>query len=482
MASTANRIVGREQELLRIGHALDWLAEAGAWLVEISGEAGIGKTRLLDELCSEGEARGYLVLRGHAAEFERGFPFAPVMDAFDAYLATVDPELLGADDELRDELGAIFPSLRRDRRQTGVQDERHRLWRAVRELLGRLASEQQGHLLVPLQLARVFPLEVLGRLGEAVALGEDALEAARTSPNPQYLFWALWECAYAHTLAGDLERALVLFEECVHASEGLARNFLSWPQPGATYGAAQIQAGEYARGVEAVVEGFGGPDAPIQAAFERPLAWLVVVDGLLADGRTDEAAPYVERIERAAEELDLELPRAVAAQARAALLLADGHAAEALPVASAGHAVASGRGLRFDAAHLRRLEGQALLELGRRGEAVKALREAEREFQEIPSVRARDAVRRELRRIGVRAGPRRAAPGAGDGEGLDSLSAREREIAELVTDRKTNREIAAELFLSEKTIETHLRNVFFKLGVSSRVDVARAIERGRATT
>ena len=50
-------------------------------------------------------------------------------------------------------------------------------------------------------------------------------------------------------------------------------------------------------------------------------------------------------------------------------------------------------------------------------------------------------------------------------------------MARLVVDRKTNPEIASELFLSHKTVETHLRNIFRKIDVASRVELARAVER-----
>ena len=86
-------------------------------------------------------------------------------------------------------------------------------------------------------------------------------------------------------------------------------------------------------------------------------------------------------------------------------------------------------------------------------------------------------MRRELRRLGARAEPR--GPATGADAGVASLTRRELQIADLVTDRHTNREIAGTLFLSEKTVESHMRNIFVKLGVSSRVDVARAIERDR---
>ena len=50
-------------------------------------------------------------------------------------------------------------------------------------------------------------------------------------------------------------------------------------------------------------------------------------------------------------------------------------------------------------------------------------------------------------------------------------------MAWLVVDRKTNPQIAAELFLSQKTVETHLRNIFHKMNVTTRAALARAVER-----
>ncbi|MBV8713006.1 MAG: helix-turn-helix transcriptional regulator [Solirubrobacterales bacterium] len=57
----------------------------------------------------------------------------------------------------------------------------------------------------------------------------------------------------------------------------------------------------------------------------------------------------------------------------------------------------------------------------------------------------------------------------------DELTAQERQIAELARDGVSNPEIAARLFLSRRTVEWHLRNVFSKLGIGSRQDLAQAL-------
>ncbi|HEX6020577.1 MAG TPA: helix-turn-helix transcriptional regulator, partial [Solirubrobacter sp.] len=110
--------------------------------------------------------------------------------------------------------------------------------------------------------------------------------------------------------------------------------------------------------------------------------------------------------------------------------------------------------------------------------AIGLLERAESELGGCGAVRLRDEAARELRRRGHRAGARRRR--AAGTEGLAALSGREREVADLVAAGRTNKEIAGELFLSEKTVESHMSRLFGKLGVRSRAEVAEAVGREHA--
>ncbi|MEV0479834.1 AAA family ATPase [Streptomyces sp. NPDC050508] len=74
--------VGRGDELARLDAVLDGLGRGESAVVEVTGEAGIGKGRLVAELASRARARGMTVLRGRAAEYERHSPLRPFSDAF----------------------------------------------------------------------------------------------------------------------------------------------------------------------------------------------------------------------------------------------------------------------------------------------------------------------------------------------------------------------------------------------------------------
>ncbi|HEY0126704.1 MAG TPA: response regulator transcription factor, partial [Blastococcus sp.] len=82
----------------------------------------------------------------------------------------------------------------------------------------------------------------------------------------------------------------------------------------------------------------------------------------------------------------------------------------------------------------------------------------------------------EARRLGM-PGPERRAASLVERAGratraADPLTVREREIARLVSAGLTNREIAEQLFLSARTVETHVRNILTKLGLANRTQIA----------
>src|SRR4051812_47018544 len=134
-------LVGRRAELEAIDRALDALAAGQPGVVEITGEAGIGKSRLIAEASERAEGRHALALAGRASEFERDMPFGVFVDALDDYLGTLNPrrlESLGTDTQR--ELGVVFPALADGLGGTAaLPSERFRTHRAVRMLLDLLA-------------------------------------------------------------------------------------------------------------------------------------------------------------------------------------------------------------------------------------------------------------------------------------------------------------------------------------------------------
>ena len=165
--------------------------------------------------------------------------------------------------------------------------------------------------------------------------------------------------------------------------------------------------------------------------------------------------------------------RAAAARAQALVALAEGDArAAALALQAVAEAETAGAALEAARAHL--VAGRALLAHDRDA-GLAHLKTAGEAASGCGAPRVADEAHLVLRRAGVRVG--RGGPRAPGTAGLDVLSPREREIAELVAAGLTNREIGARLYLSEKTIETHLTRVFQKLGLRSRTQVAAAVAR-----
>jgi ATP/maltotriose-dependent transcriptional regulator MalT len=309
-----------------------------------------------------------------------------------------------------------------------------------------------------------------GRLADAAELLDGAGEAARLTGSPHALAWVLFARTLCNLDRGDLDAALADGEESFELCRELDQSSIVVGFSRATHGMALVEAGDPARGVELAVERAGGPAMPRFAAVSRPFFLDRLVPAWLALGRRAEAEAAAAEAEAAAAATGLRFGGAAARRARAAVLLDDDPAAAA-ELALAAAAVSDEIGTPIQAGLSRTLAGRALAAAGERERAVQELHRAGAELDACGALRHRDAAELELGRLGIRKHRRTGA------SGIASLTERELQVARLIVDRRTNAEIAAELFLSRKTVETHIRNLFHKLDVSSRVDVARAVER-----
>ena len=203
---------------------------------------------------------------------------------------------------------------------------------------------------------------------------------------------------------------------------------------------------------QAQVLGWGSPDA-------RP--WTAdYAEALLELGRVDEAVRVVDRWEADASRLARDRVLAHVTRCRGLVAAARGAVDEA--VALLEHAVE-----RHDEAGDAFGRARALLALGvvrRRARQKRAARDAISAalavFEQLGAATWIEKAGAELGRIGGRTRAK-------------GLTAAERRVAALVAEGRTNREVAAALFLGERTVETHLSHVYAKLGVRSRAELAR---------
>jgi predicted ATPase len=166
--AVAEHLVGRAVELDSFDLLLDELEEGRACALELAGEPGIGKTRLLAELAARADARGCLVLTGSASELENDLPFWVFVDALDEYVQGLERQRFALlDDDVRAELAQVLPSLPAVAANRGMplQHERYRAHRAVCTLLELVAATRPLVLeLDDLHWADPGSVELLGAL------------------------------------------------------------------------------------------------------------------------------------------------------------------------------------------------------------------------------------------------------------------------------------------------------------------------------
>jgi DNA-binding CsgD family transcriptional regulator len=194
---------------------------------------------------------------------------------------------------------------------------------------------------------------------------------------------------------------------------------------------------------------------------------LIVAELAEAASRTGDHAPLEHVGEWLAERMRTPTSGlASGIDARVRALLSDGDAADNLYRESIVHLSATR--VRLELARTQLLYGEWLRREQRRLDARTQLRTALEAFTEMGADGFARRAERELLVTGERARKRTVVT-------RDQLTPQETQIARLVADGHTNREIAAQLFISPSTVEYHLRKVFRKLGVTSRTQLAKQL-------
>jgi DNA-binding NarL/FixJ family response regulator len=320
---------------------------------------------------------------------------------------------------------------------------------------------------------------MLGMLAEAAEILDMGVESARAADVSQGIAWSLHNRAYLAWLTGEVSDGLAMAAEAMERAARLDDNIVSaWA--GLIFAVLSLPGGSSEEALEALLKAARGDRLPAIAGSWRVMGLDVLARTYIALGRGDEAARAANLAAEQASVLGLPVATAWARRALAAVALDSGDHAAAAELAIASASVAESAGVVVEGAFSRVLAGRALAGRGASDAAAAEFEHAAGVFERCGAERHRDAAEQELRRLG-RHVHRRTRRGSAEAGGIGALTGRELEVADLVVGRRTNPEIAAELFLSRKTVETHLRNIFRKVDVSSRMELAQAMDNaGRA--
>lgn len=304
-----------------------------------------------------------------------------------------------------------------------------------------------------------------GDFAAAEALAEDAIERAEhiDTQNLRGVALAIRATVHAHVgraaeARADANAALAISRE--HDTPQLAIRALG------TLGFLELSLGRPAEAVAAMQSLVDAFDV-LPGNEMRNLDYLPnAIEALIATGRADVAEPMIAKLEDDGRRLDRPWMLATGARGRALWRAARGELDEAIRAAEEAMVQHDRLPMPFDRARTLLMLGQLRRRQRSRQAAADAFVEAAREFERIGATLWAETARREVDRT-------QAAVAA-----KDALTSTERRIAELATSGMTNRDIAATLFVSLKTVEANLTQTYRKLGIRSRAQLAAKLAAG----